>query len=839
MTDAVIRPIRIPRSMAVAAMLVIGVWFSDAFQIPAVISLISAIVAWLLVIQARRSQADRRELICLWLLIVCFGAAQWSVRNQTQDARDVQTLVADQVIEPGQTVRLRAKVANIPALETPTGGWTSSLPQNDAELSALPLAPNLRTLFLVEARELITPENGSIPVRGRCRVLVEGDATPLVRWGDRVELLAALDFADGPMNPGEFDFRRHLERNRISAMLFVNHTAAIRVENRSSWSPLNIMTIVRQLAVDALQNLSPRNRGTAEALLLGNRGHLTSDLERDYIASGTMHLLAISGLHVGILYVFLVRIGNLLLVPRSRTLVLAGLIVVFYCLLTDLRPSVLRATVFIVLSIIGQLCYRDVRMGSQIGATSIVLILIDPAMVFDIGAWLSFLAVGALGWVTELSGVPENRPLPPDETTWRDRLLEWWHVLKSKAALGYRQMLAVTLLSAPVVATQFHVVSLVGMVINILLIPFTTLTLIAGYVLVFFGLLLPPVAFVPAAAFDLCLSLLNGAVSVSADLPLGFVTISDLPAWFLPTYYGLLAASALAVRSIVRQSVRLVLLLLVILVFWNADRSPRPGELICTTLSVGHGNAIVVETPDGRVLLFDAGALNRAERTADVVCRFLWHRGYRMLDAIVISHPDADHYNAVQSLLDRMPVGQILLTTEFARAESPDVQAVVSAIADARIPVTMMMHGDHFELDECRFDFFKAKARLSVEMSDNSSSLVCVVTHQNRRICLPGDLEGEGQKELLSSLPICDLLVSPHHGSPASNTHDFARTIAPADVFVSAREHERRAKLEQVFPATRISFTSELGALTYRISADGQTSVSAFRSESGKDKTLD
>ncbi|MFN9720909.1 MAG: ComEC/Rec2 family competence protein, partial [Planctomycetota bacterium] len=472
-----------------------------------------------------------------------------------------------------------------------------------------------------------------------------------------------------------------------------------------------------------------------------------------------------------------------------------------------------------------------VRMGPQIGATSLLLILIDPAIVFDIGAWLSFLAVGALGWVTELRTAPESRPLPPDEVTWYDRIREWWHFLLQNAEMSYRQMLAVTLLSAPVVATQFHVVSLVGMVINILLIPFTTLTLIAGYLLVFIGLLIPPMAFVPAAIFDVCLSVLNGAVSVSADLPYGFVTLPDLPGWFLPVYYGLLGLSAIAVRSVVQQSLRLLLLLLVMLTFWNADTSPRPGELVCTTLSVGHGNAIVVETPGGRVLLFDAGALNRAERTADIVCRFLWHRGYRMLDAIVISHPDADHYNAVQSLLDRMPVGQVMLTTEFARAESPEVQAVVSAMADSRIPVSVVMHDDHFELEDCRFNFFKASPQPESEMSDNSSSLVCFVTYQGRRICLPGDLEGDGQQQLLSSLPECDLLVSPHHGSPASNTAGFSQTLAPTDVFVSARDHERRVQLEQIFPRAAIHFTSEVGALMYRISENGQANVQAFRTK--------
>ena len=256
--------------------------------------------------------------------------------------------------------------------------------------------------------------------------MIDGDATEQLSWGDRIQLTGQIDLPEPTKNPGEFDFAQHMQRQGISAMAFARHPAAVRViQPASVWNPERWLNVFRQQTVLLLRdNLTAQNRATAEALLLGNRGHLSPDVERDFIASGTMHLLAISGLHVGILFVFLVRVQNLLLVSRTRSLLLAGLVCIFYTRAD--RPATVRdaPTCFILLYILGQTLYRDIRMGSLIGATAMLLIVLNPSIAFDVGAWLSFLAVGALGWVSEHESPPEDRAAPPDAVTWQDRFRE-------------------------------------------------------------------------------------------------------------------------------------------------------------------------------------------------------------------------------------------------------------------------------------------------------------------------------------------------------------------------------------------------------------------------------
>ena len=822
----------IPRSLICASMLIVGVRLADflaieGFPVPTVVAVSAASLLLIATRYFHRHRSMQFEICTLLAVIITVGLALWTVRSRLDDGQDIASLVASPEFGDNPALRIIGDVANIPALDLPADSNTGSA-QTETP----------RTLLLLKTRALMRGDE-FIRARGLLRVLIEGDATDRMSWGDRIELTGQIDLPEPIKNPGEFDFSRHMQRRGISAMAFARHPAAVTIiQPASVWSLKRWLNSFRQETVRLLRdNLKTKNRATAEALLLGNRGHLTPDVERDFIASGTMHLLAISGLHVGILFLFLVRLQNLILVPRTQSLVLAGLVCVFYALLTDLRPSVMRATCFLLLYVLGQSLYRDIRMGSLIGATAILLIVIDPSIAFDIGAWLSFLAIGALGWVSDNQPAPEEREAPPDAITWQDRLHEMRQQWGQWLQLNYHRMLAITVLTAPIVATQFHVVSLLGMVINILLIPLTMITLICGYVAVFFGMLVPPVESIVTAPFDWMLSTLQYGVSAAADVRIGFVTIPDLPTWFIPTYYGLLVMSVTARLSIMRRCFRIGLLVFVIFVFRTVTQLPVHEGLTCSVLSVGHGNAVVVQTPDNRILLFDAGAMHRGERTADTICRFLWNRGYRMIDAIVISHPDLDHYNAVASLLQRMPVGHVLFTNEFARTKSPAVQKVLDELATLRLPVSILSNGDSVTCNDLEISFLKADTEPDSELSDNEASVAAILKYRDRCICLPGDLEGRGQANLLPQLPPCDVLMSPHHGSPNSNIPALAKAMQPAHVIASARNDHSKNHLAKVFGLASILHTSTAGCVTIQVSQDGSLNVEGFRrSRDGSEK---
>ncbi len=369
-------------------------------------------------------------------------------------------------------------------------------------------------MFLLDAEEL---QLGDVrtSVSGRLRVLVQGqfvigeDGRLPLSWGDRIEVTGFPEPPSAPHNPGEFDFGLLMQQQGISGSLYVKHPLAVQTVSRPyEFDPRLALTRLRLESVRLLyRHLSDETAPLAEALLLGNRGHLSTQLQNDYINSGTMHLLAISGLHVGILYVFLTRIFQLLRIPGNRALVAAAAMCFAYAVLTDLRPSVLRSAAFILLIVLAQLWNRRLRMQVLIGNVAVLLILFDPGIAYDTGAWLSFVAVGALGWVTHVSpSSRDNTDLPRVDFTWRERFSRLAVVLKQSGRQQLRQMGAVTCLSGPIVASQFHVVSLISFPANAILIPLTTVAMVMGFIFLGWASFFPR----PAVSWGPCWILLCG-----------------------------------------------------------------------------------------------------------------------------------------------------------------------------------------------------------------------------------------------------------------------------------------------------------------------------------------
>jgi len=675
--------------------------------------------------------------------------------------------------------------------------------------------------------------NRTAVVSGLVEVYVRGLLPQSVNWGDRVSVLGRLRLPETPSNPGEFDFAAWAAREGITATLHVRHPTAVRLSQAASvWSPAALISRLRLSGEQQILRRIPVDlQGVATALLLGNRGLLSEQTERAFERSGTIHLLAVSGLHVGILYVFLMRVLHALLMPRNRALILSAAGCVCFALLTDMRPSVVRAACFLLIGTAAQLSGRQIRPPVLLSVTILLMVAFDPHTVFQPGAWLSFLAVTGLFWFASQSSEREFEILP-DGLLLRDRIRA--RVVEAGVLLrcNFGRLLAVTMFVAPLVAAQFHLFSLVSLIVNLVLIPLTAVVLTLGFLFLGSAVLLPVCGGITAFPFSCVLKLLLISVSYSAEFSFGYLMIPDLPAWFLPVWYILLGGLLLCRSGFARTCLQLVLLILSGTQLWALSIAQQTSGLTCTVLNIGHGNAIVVEVAD-RVLLFDAGAMNQGTAAAGCISEFLWYRGHRTINAAVISHADADHYNALPELLLKMPTGMIITTRQCADSSAPDVQNLMQLCKARQIPVVLAGCGDQLTVDDLRVDFLQR--RMSTEMggTDNENSLAAVLEFHGQRVCVPADLELEGLDEVLPMLPECSVLISPHHGSKYSNPPQLFSRVRPHHVIVSSGNSSGRSHLQQVFPGRPLYFTSECGAVQIRITSTGQLRLSTFRSQPG------
>ncbi|MEO2027579.1 MAG: DNA internalization-related competence protein ComEC/Rec2 [Fuerstiella sp.] len=809
---------RLPLSGWTAVALVGGIVLGSVVP-PVPLVLLAASLACLFAAAFFRRRNPRAcSVLCVLTAIVLLGAVRWQLHQGPSARTSLKDFCGDGPV----TLTLRGHIASVPAVHVRPSSSTAPRLYGSAEQSR----------FLVSATSVIT-STGERDIGGNYQVYVDGDITGVLHSGDEVMLTGRWDWPGPPGNPGEFDYEQFLTRRQIFGLFFVKHPAAIRVVTSCSrWSPGYWVSELRQKARSVLVTAVPdRVRGIALALLLGNRHQLPSETEDAFIGSGTMHLLAISGLHVGILCAFLLSICHLLIIRRSWALLLTAAVCIIYAMLTDLRPSVLRATVFFVIFVIAQLVRRNQSIVSLLSVTAIIMVSAQPHLVFDTGAWLSFLSVAALGWVSGRR-IPDDvhHDAPADALSAGEKLRDMLSGLSKRLAHRLQQMLSILALTTPLVAATFHVISPVGVIVNVLLIPLTALTLCAGFVLLAAGMLHPSLAHVAGPVFSWLLTAMTRIVEATSSLHLSHVYVADVPEWFLPLYYVLVPTILLIRWRPLKRIAVLGLYCSIAVAFFAATQPNTSRELRCTVLDVGHGSAAVLEFPTGEVFLVDGGALNRGERTADLICRYLWHRGYRSLNGILISHADADHYNAVSGILKRIPVSELLTSRDFVTSDSASVQSVIQLAGDMGTPVRILHNGDSAQMGMSFLRCVQPDLRLlPQDADDNEKSLVVVAEHAGRRIVLPGDLEGSGSRKVFLDVGPTDVLISPHHGSPTANTAVLAGCLTPDTVIVSARSSVNADRLRSVFGEAALFYTSDFGAVSVSIAANGRLSVTPWR----------
>jgi competence protein ComEC len=399
--------------------------------------------------------------------------------------------------------------------------------------------------------------------------------------------------------------------------------------------------------------------------------------------------------------------------------------------------------------------------------------------------------------------------------------------------IGQAYLITLTLgvATAPLVAYWQNIMSPAGLMIGPIAILLTTIALIAGFLLLMLWPLGPiamPLAWVAGQAIALC----DDCVNLAGQLPGGYWYVGSLPTWWVVGFYTILFAWLFVgtpeIEKLVPQ-VRARLWFPIVPAAWTLlglaagfIRS-ESDEMRMTVVAVDHGSCAVIETPDGRVLLYDAGANAGPDVTKRRIAPFLWSRGIRRIDEVFLSHADLDHFNGLNALLDRFAVGQITLTPTFADKPTAGVHATLAAIERRGIPVRIARAGDQFRAGTVTLDVLHPPADGPPGV-ENVRSLVLLVSHEGHAILLTGDLEGVGVERLKTQrAPKIDVLLTPHHGSgvPAAAIADWAKPR----LVVSSQGRTDVGKAADVFNHRGIPYwpTWPNGAITIRSHATGLT----------------
>jgi competence protein ComEC len=628
------------------------------------------------------------------------------------------------------------------------------------------------------------------------------------RVGDVWRLQVRLRRPHGYANPGGFDYEGWLFRQRIGATGYVIAEAHnYRIDGELPGA----VDAVRRNVADKITAVLPVDHSSAVllAITVGAR-HLIDRQQWDiYAMTGTSHLMAISGLHIGLAAgsALVLCWGLLAAWPGRRNLrdlALAGALVaaLVYAALSGFAVPARRAVVMAGLVACALLLRRRIRPGSLLATTCFIIFMTDPLAILAPGFKLSFAAVGVLFLAANpLVILPERAQLPRIGV-----------MLNAAIRLGLIQI-ALLVGLFPLTVTEFDRFTALAPFVNLVVLPvFNLVTVPLSLAGTLLGAVLPG----PENAFlniaHESVQIVHGFLQWTAGHAgvLSFRTSIGVPllSVLLPALYVVLPAGW--------PGRRLAILAIVSVITFR----PNPPPETCFdfhALDVGQGLAVVVQTRS-KSLLFDTGPACRkgADAAGFTFLPFLAGIGIRRLDRVVVSHPDLDHAGGIRSTLESVEVGRVMVGEPMPQLGRAQTRCVA---------------GTRWNWDGVEFRVLHP--RQNSPWTGNNSSCVLEVAAGTHRLLLPGDIESPVEKllEYYEMLRPSQVVLVPHHGSGTSSDWSLVRTTIPALAVVSAGYRNRWglpredvvARWQRV--GTRVVNTAISGAISQRICKDGGASA--------------
>lgn len=640
------------------------------------------------------------------------------------------------------------------------------------------------------------------PVSGNVRVtLWQADA--IVRIGDRLLLSGKIRPIRSFKNPGGFDYERFMARQGVFVSMHAQSHAWERIGRR----PLRFHDRWRLRIRDSLAaSADGASAAILKALIIGDRSNIAPELRDRFSRAGIAHLLAISGLHIGIVALVAFAALRFLLSRIDRLLWNGWLLratamgclvpVLGYGMISGFSPATQRALVMT--GVVLAACVADRRPDpvNLLILAAMAILIWHPPLLFSISFQLSFAAVATI--MGGMGAIQER--LQTSLTGWSRRLAGFIAVT-GFAVLG----------TLPLVMRYFNQISITGLVANLLFVP------LIGFAAVPVGLTGAFFAPVWHSGASACFFLSDGLVRFALFLlpafsELGVGSIRTFtPTWIeIVGYYGLNASLLTLYRlhndethvSRIKKGVFILLggLLLaggVNAVYWHQRRFAH-SDLRLTVMDVGHGSATLVEFPGGETMLIDGGGFydnaifDVGER---IVAPVLWHHRILTLDSVVLTHADSDHLNGLLFVLRHFNVGAVLHNgvpkdtegyREFRRIiQERGIPLKVPEPHTRKIgdvAVTLLHPSPEF------------RSRYAASEEQNDLSLVYRIQRGDQSVLIASDIEAFAESVLASRYGgelKSTVLIAPHHGCKTSSTESFLDRVKPKSVVISASGHAR------------------------------------------------
>ncbi|OPX87939.1 MAG: ComEC family competence protein [Pelotomaculum sp. PtaB.Bin104] len=680
----------------------------------------------------------------------------------------------------------------IVASETPLVNYSNQQVTLLGQIIAEPDVREDKVYYLFEAQE-IARGGENLSIKGDVRLQVT-DSAEVYGFGDVLQVSGLLARPELPGNPGAFNYRTYLERQGIRVILYARGEKAIEKVFDSHSNPVlkTALQLKQKLSFTATRSLTPAQAAVLNGIVFGTQGQIDRETRLAFTETGIVHILSVSGLHIGLVLGGVVGLLRLFRIAPGLTAPLATPVLVFYVMMTGFNPAVLRAGIMALLLLWAHHLGRARDWPTTMAAAALFILLWHPLQLFHPGFQLSFaatLGILYLGPLLSSACTKLLHNLPGN--------------LSRPISLALAVPLAAQLATIPLVAWYYNMVSPVSVLANLVAVPLVGLIMFLGISAAAAGLLWLPLAGFVNISNGITMDLFMQIVTFFQGLP-GAVVYVPTPSLILGAlWYGglLFAGRFLAGDYSTASRERLYgwtavgavfsVALLLIWMPWGGSK------LSVHFLDTGQGDCILIQTPGGRNMLIDTGGWRGEFQSGEgageqVVTPYLRRIGVRRLDVLALTHPHEDHCGGATAVVKNFTVGLALVPQVddkiyygSSAIETDEVKPGMTRSNEDEIPVAYISilnqmirngtsvrtagAGETLKLDREVYLEVLSPSEMTEGSNSflNNRSLVLKMTYRHKSFIFAGDMEIEAQGDLLrrETELKANILKVPHHGS--------------------------------------------------------------------------
>ena len=673
-----------------------------------------------------------------------------------------------------------------------------------------------------------------------CNVKKENDIC--LDYGDEIEFITTYKVPSVSRNEGGFDYMQYLKTKKVAGTVDVNAKEIILIAKNKAPFIKSIINKFKNNLIQKVTTILPKDSsGICIGLLLGDKSLISEEIQNNFKQSSLSHILAISGAHVSYILLGITTFLGLFKLHKRWSKIIVIVFLIFFMALVGFSPSVSRACIMSIISLFASILFRKSNIYQNLAISNIIILLINPYSLLDIGFQLSF--GGTIGIILFMQNNEKSKlEVEKDEIKELKNELE---IVKNEGKakekkenlvykiLNYiKQIIKVSvsanLIILPIMIYHFNTISATFLISNILVSPILAISLILGMIFIVFILIFKPIAIIISYILNPVLQILIQITNFTSKLPYSQILISTPKLWQIALYYFILLTYKLKnivqnkkltnniiaeqnletisgkqdynlkekVFSIKYQKLILIIEIL-ILIFPYFIKFPTSNVSIYF-IDVGQGDSMLIETPSRKTILIDGGgsefgSFDVGEKT---LLPFLLDKNIMKIDYIMFSHFDSDHCGGLLTILEKIKVNNIIISKQG--KISSNFKQLLEIIKNKKVNIIAIKAGDTIKIDkECYFNILFPENNLISENTLNNNSIVAKFFYNNSfSMLLTGDVEKIAENRLIELYENTNILNSTilkiaHHGSKTSSAEELLKLVNPKIALIGVGENNK------------------------------------------------